>query len=68
MAGYAKVDITPKASLPLGGYGNSLSRISTGFFDYLYATALALQDEQGNTMLLMGIDMALEQSPYFGFA
>lgn len=57
LAGYAKVDITPKAPLPLGGYGNSLNRISNGLLDYIYVTALALEDAQGNAMVLLGIDM-----------
>ena len=57
MAGYAKINITPEDPLPLTGYGNSLNRISTGFTDYIYATALALQDSEGNAMILLGIDM-----------
>ena len=57
MAGYAKVNITPEDSVPLGGYGNSLNRMSTGFMDYIYATCLAMQDAQGNTVILMGVDM-----------
>lgn len=56
MAGYAKVNITPMDPVPLGSYGNSANRISTGFTDYIYATALALQDAQGNAMVLLGID------------
>ena len=57
MAGYAKVNITPEDSVPLGGYGNSLNRMSTGFIDYIYATCLALRDGEGNTVVIMGVDM-----------
>lgn len=57
MAGYAKVNITPEDPMPLGGYGNSEKRISTGFTDYIYVTCLAVQDAEGSTAVLMGVDM-----------
>ena len=54
--GYGRVDITPKESVPLKGYGNTWKRMSTGFLDYLYATALAIKDVNGEIFILMGID------------
>jgi len=57
LVGYGKVDITPELALPLAGYGNTETRISEGFYDYLYATCFAVTDAQGNTAILMGIDM-----------
>lgn len=54
--GYARVSIQPTEELPLGGYGNTTSRISTGFLNYLYATCIAITDEQDNTVLLFTTD------------
>ena len=55
--GYGKVNITPELSLPLGGYGNTLTRMSDGFADYLYATCFAVTDAEGNTVIAFGLDM-----------
>ena len=55
--GYGKVDITPNIPLPLQGYGNTEKRISTGYYDPLYATCFAVTDAEGNTAILLGIDM-----------
>ena len=41
MAGYARVDITPQYSVPMGGYGKSYSRMSEGIAYPLYATCIA---------------------------
>ncbi len=57
LVGYGKVNITPNLALPLSGYGNTETRISEGFYDYLYATCFAVTDAQGNTAILFGIDM-----------
>lgn len=57
LVGYGKVNITPDLALPLAGYGNTETRISQGFYDYLYATCFAVTDEAGNTAILFGIDM-----------
>jgi len=53
--GYARVDVTPRESVPMSGYGNSLERMSTGMYSYLYLNILAL-DDGSQTMLLMSID------------
>lgn len=37
MAGFGMVDITPEGSVPLGSYGDSRERMSTGVFSYLDA-------------------------------
>lgn len=55
--GYAKVSITPDYSIPLRGYGNPLKRMSTGYLDYIYATCAAITDEDGNTVVVYGIDL-----------
>lgn len=54
--GYARVDVTPKASVPLTGYGDALNRMSQGFVDYLYVTCIALTDANGETVLLYTAD------------
>ena len=39
--GYARVDITPTSSVPMGGYGQSAKRMSEGVAYPLYATCIA---------------------------
>ena len=56
--GYAKVDVTPDFSVPLNGYGNIETRMSTGFLDRIYATCVAITDERNETVLLFSYDMA----------
>lgn len=56
--GYAKVDVTPDFSVPLNGYGNIETRMSTGFLDRIYATCVAITDERNETVLLFAYDMA----------
>lgn len=43
-AGFARTDITPPYAVPLGGYGNSVSRISQNVLDPLLATCVAVSD------------------------
>jgi len=60
-AGYSRQDITPDFSVPLGGYGNSSSRMSQGWASRLYATCIALTDAQDQTVLLFSTDMIRAQ-------
>lgn len=55
--GYAKVEILPDYSIPLGGFGNTSRRMSTGYEIMPYATCAALTDEADNTVLVYGIDL-----------
>lgn len=55
--GYGRVDITPQESIPLGGYGNASTRLSTGYLDPLYMTCIAFTDSDNNTILLFGQDL-----------
>lgn len=55
--GYAKVDITPRESVYLTGYGNDALRCSDNVLDPLYATCLAFTDEEGSTALVYTIDI-----------
>ena len=54
--GYGMADITPKDSVPLGGYSRSDLRFSNGFISYLYASCLAVTDEADRTLLLFSLD------------
>lgn len=55
--GFGRTDITPKYSVPLAGYGNTFQRMSEGFLNYLYATCIAITDEQDSTVLLITTDV-----------
>ena len=55
--GYGKENITPDDPVPMGGYGRSDQRISTGTLSYLWATCVAISDEDDNTILLMVVDL-----------
>ena len=54
--GYSRVDISPTEPVPLMGYGNPIRRISGPVLDPLYATCVAIGDEEGNTILMIGVD------------
>ena len=55
--GYSKVCIDPEESVPLSGYGNHQFRYCKDIIDSIYATAVAVSDGQGNTVLLINTDM-----------
>lgn len=57
--GYSKADITPDLSLELGlvGTNNEKERIATGVVEPLYASCVAITDEEGNTVILFGTDL-----------
>lgn len=55
--GFCRKDITPEGAVPLGGYGNDSSRISTGVRDPITGTCLAVTDENGTTALLFSCDL-----------
>lgn len=54
-AGYGRSVITPKGSVPLGGYGAAEQRMSDRVLDDLYATCVAFTDGD-QTMLLISAD------------
>ncbi len=55
--GYAKVDISPKESVPLRGYGDAMERFSTGYSEPLYATCVAFADTEGQIVVLIAHDL-----------
>ncbi len=61
--GYAKVNITPEESVPLRGYGNTEKRMSQGLLDYIWATCIAVTDADGNTVLLVAMDLCGTSGP-----
>lgn len=56
--GYAREDITPKTSVPLAGYGLTEQRMSEVTLDRLYATCVAITDQNDSTVLLFSLDNA----------
>lgn len=56
LVGYGKADITPMDSVPLMGFGNTETRMSTGFTNYLYQVALAVTDSEGDTAIVIASD------------
>ena len=57
LVGYAQRDISPSESVPLRGYGNTARRMSEVIMDPLYATAIAITDVQGSTVILFDMDL-----------
>ena len=46
LAGFGRTVITSETSLPLGGYGNTMKRMSETVLDDLMATCVAVTDEK----------------------
>jgi hypothetical protein len=57
LAGFAKVSITPPLGIELAGYGVYLARRATEVHDDLFARALALEDDAGERVLLLSLDL-----------
>ena len=55
--GYARIDITPANSVPMAGYGATSKRMSQNVIDYLFATSVAINDGQGNTVVFLTVDL-----------
>ena len=55
--GFGRVDITPTESMPLSGMGITSKRMSRVVRDGLFATCIAITDEQDTTVLLYTIDL-----------
>jgi hypothetical protein len=56
-AGFAKTRITPPLGVELAGYGVYLERRATEVHDDLFARALALEDDAGERVLLLSLDL-----------
>ena len=56
--GYGSVDISPyDLSVPMSGYGDTLTRYSTEVVNPIYATCVAFRDANGNTLLQFHNDL-----------
>ena len=55
--GYGRVSILPDYEVPLGGFGDTKTRISKGAYDIIYETCIAMTDETGETVLLFAVDI-----------
>lgn len=53
MAGFGKTDITPDDPVPMQGYADDRTRISSGLVTYLEAVCIAITDTNGETMLFL---------------
>src|SRR5579884_464581 len=56
-AGFAKVILTPPLDVELCGYGVYLGRRATQVHDDLFARALVLEDDAGERVLLLALDL-----------
>lgn len=59
LVGFGRTSMVPDYSVPLLGYGNSTSRMSQGYLNPVEVSCVAVQDEAGETVLLISMDMAL---------
>ena len=56
-AGFGRADITPTKPVPLAGYGDTSKRISQNVLDNLYFTIFLLQDESGEKLAIVQMDV-----------
>ena len=59
LAGFGRTSMVPDYSVPILGYGNSTSRMSQGYLNPVEVSCVAVQDDAGETVLLISMDMAL---------
>ena len=57
LIGFGRVDITPTESVPRGGYGSTLKRMSRVIRDRIYADCIAITDRADNTVLIISMDL-----------
>lgn len=62
MAGFGMVNITPEGSVNMAGYGDHDTRLSDGFVSYLEARVVAIEDENGDRMLMIVTDISFAYS------
>ena len=55
--GYSRIDITPQTSVPMAGYGRTSQRMSRTIRDNMYATSVAMRDEEGEIVILLSMDL-----------
>ena len=55
--GYGRMDMMPAGPIELGGLGNGHMRVSENVLDTLMVTCIAVTDQQGETVLLLELDI-----------
>lgn len=60
--GYSRVCIDPVESVALDGYGNPTTRYCADITDSIYATATAISDPEGTTVVLINVDLITADS------
>ena len=55
--GFGRTDITPTTPMPMGGYGQTDKRLHQNVLEKIYATAIAITDETGETVILFHTDL-----------
>lgn len=63
--GFSRVKADITEPLPLGGYGNTLKRLSQRLIDEISATCIAITDKDDNTVLLITHDLLNNQLTKF---
>ena len=56
--GFGKADITPYDPVHLGSYGNTKGRLSQGYKEPLYSTAVVMTDEEDNSVIFIVTDLS----------
>lgn len=54
--GYARVDITPRITTPLRGFGSTSARMSNSILEPVYASCVAVTGGNEKTLLMIAID------------
>lgn len=62
--GFGRRDLTPDYSVPLAGYGRTTDRMSQGWYTRLYATCIAITDENDKTVLIYTVDLIRSCQPW----
>lgn len=55
--GFSRIDITPQTSVPMAGFGRTSQRMSKTIRDNLYASAIAMRDEDGYMVIFLQMDL-----------
>ena len=55
--GYGRADVTPVASVPLGGYGQTDKRTFENILDNLYVSCVAFKDTEGTIGMVLSMDV-----------
>ena len=62
-AGYARQVVEPTESIPISGFGNDAQRFHTSMTEDICVTTVALSDEKGSTVLMIGMDTGIAYDP-----